>query len=154
MDTLLKLDKNKALEPYALVMLRCPFAICNTKCCINVLLTTKIDDLHVETRRGMGIVQSEDNTALKGISQCLPTVSECQGIRRHLVTEIQLPLENVGYALDAYLAANAKCLDSQTYALLVGVCACVTRTAAVARTVAEADDAADRINLPEHRLIA
>jgi len=64
-----------------------------------------------------------------------------------VIGAVQLPLENVEYALDQYLLANGQRLDTETRVLLAGIRDCVGRVAVSARRLARHEDmAADAVN--------
>jgi len=53
-----------------------------------------------------------------------------------VIGTVQLPLENVAFALEQYLLANGQRLDPETRALLAGVRDCVGRVAVSTRRLA------------------
>jgi hypothetical protein len=53
-----------------------------------------------------------------------------------VMSDIQMPLENLAYTIEAYLLANGAWLDSETRFLLAGVRDCADRVAGSARRVA------------------
>lgn len=63
-----------------------------------------------------------------------------------VMSNVQLPLENVEFALQQYLLANGQRLDAETRALLAGVRDCVGRVAVSTRHLSGRDRAgtADR----------
>ena len=60
-----------------------------------------------------------------------------------VICSLQLPLENVEYALERYLLDNGQRLDTDTRILLAGIRDCIGRVAVSARRLsrAEADTA-------------
>jgi hypothetical protein len=61
-----------------------------------------------------------------------------------VLSGVQLPLENVEFALEQYLLANGQRLDSETRILLVGVRDCVGRVVVSARRLSHGGRAARR----------
>lgn len=53
-----------------------------------------------------------------------------------VLDSVQLPLENVEYAIAQYLLANGQRLDTETRVLLAGVRDCIARVAMRARRLA------------------
>lgn len=53
-----------------------------------------------------------------------------------VISAVQLPLENLEFALEQYLLANGQRLDAETRALLAGVRDCVGRVAGSTRRLA------------------
>lgn len=53
-----------------------------------------------------------------------------------VLSAVQLPLENVEFALEQYLLANGQRLDAETRVLLAGVRDCVGRVAGSTRRLA------------------
>ena len=58
-----------------------------------------------------------------------------------VMSAVQLPLENVQFALEQYLLANGQRLDDETRALLAGVRDCVGRVVVSTRRLAARDGA-------------
>jgi hypothetical protein len=61
-----------------------------------------------------------------------------------VLSGVQLPLENVEFALEQYLLANGQRLDTETRILLAGVRDCVGRVVVSARRLSRGDRAAKR----------
>ena len=61
-----------------------------------------------------------------------------------VLSGVQLPLENVEFALEQYLLANGQRLDSETRILLAGVRDCVGRVVVSARRLSHGGRAARR----------
>lgn len=60
-----------------------------------------------------------------------------------MMSAVQLPLENVEFALEQYLLANGQRLDSETRALLAGVRDCVGRVVVSARRISRSERPGD-----------
>jgi hypothetical protein len=58
-----------------------------------------------------------------------------------VISAVQLPLENVEFALDQYLLAHGQRLDTETRVLLAGVRDCVGRVAVSARRLSRHEGA-------------
>lgn len=59
-----------------------------------------------------------------------------------VISAVQLPLENVAFALEQYLLANGQRLDGETRALLAGVRDCIGRVAVSTRRLARPEGTA------------
>lgn len=70
-------------------------------------------------------------------------VSEADGIGEvgigELMSAVELPLENVEFALEQYLLAHGQRLDGETRALLAGVRDCVGRVVVSTRRLSRQD---------------
>jgi len=60
-----------------------------------------------------------------------------------VMSRVQLPLENVEFALEQYLLANGQRLDTETRILLAGVRDCVGRVVVSARRLSRSERAAN-----------
>ena len=60
-----------------------------------------------------------------------------------VMSRVQLPLENVEFALEQYLLANGQRLDTETRILLAGVRDCVGRVVVSARRLSRSEWAAN-----------
>ncbi|HSF95290.1 MAG TPA: hypothetical protein VLA52_09715 [Thermohalobaculum sp.] len=60
-----------------------------------------------------------------------------------VICAMQLPLENVEYALERYLLENGQRLDTETRILLAGIRDCIGRVAVSARRLSRTADASD-----------
>ena len=56
-----------------------------------------------------------------------------------VICSLQLPLENVEYALDQYLLDNGLRLDTETRILLAGIRDCIGRVAVTARRLSRTE---------------
>ena len=56
-----------------------------------------------------------------------------------VICTLQLPLENVEYALEQYLLENGQRLDTETRILLAGVRDCIGRVAVTARRLSQTE---------------
>jgi hypothetical protein len=69
-----------------------------------------------------------------------------------VVSDVQIPLDNLAYTVEAYLMANGARLDVETRLLLAGVRDCAGRVAGSVREMA--CTGASSPPLPEHRQLA
>ena len=69
--------------------------------------------------------------------------SDCDRIGE-VIGAVQLPLENVEFALDQYLLAHGQRLDTETRVLLAGVRDCVGRVVVSARRLSRREGGAPR----------
>lgn len=58
-----------------------------------------------------------------------------------VVSEVQMPLDNIAYTIEAYLLANGARLDIETRLLLAGVRDCADRVADSVRRIARQESA-------------
>jgi len=100
--------------------------------CIYTPLTVDIDPPTIRTTSRIG--QKNEGNMVSGMRQA----QERDRIGEVLST-VQLPLENVEFALDQYLLSHGQRLDTETRVLLAGVRDCVGRVVISARRLAISD---------------